>query len=297
MPTTTTITGPYNSRTDHGNKVMNAAGVNKILRYPLNIGESTSPAIMFNISEALYNNHGSVATDLNQHIALYVVPGVSFNDNIQYEDRSSGMAGSFKGAAVNVDEIKKAATAFGSSAAGKALLVGVGASAAAKATALLPDKAKQTVGTMIPAGLGGAIGNVASGYVDEQSKKHQSVLKENPFITFKGVGLREWSFSWSFIPESKEESDSVKQIIYTFRKSMYPKNEDWTLKFPEVFSIEFVNAEFPKMPEVALQSCNVVYNKDSNSFFKENDEPVRVDMTLNFRELMPIYRSHIEMGY
>ena len=199
------------------------------------------------------------------------------------------MAGSYKGAAVNAEEIIKAGTAFGSSQAGKALTIGAGAG--------LVSKAAGKAAGVISAGLGAAIGNVASGLMDEQSKKHQSVLKENPFITFKGVGLREWQFAWSFIPESKEESDSVKQIIHTFRKSMYPKNEDWTLKFPEVFDIEFVNAKFPKMPEVALQSCNVVYNKDSNSFFKENDEPVRVDMTLSFRELMPIYRSHVEMGY
>ena len=63
MPSTT-ITGSYNSRTAHGKKAMerfdNAGGVAKILRYPLNIGESTSPAIMFNIHEAIYNNDGSV---------------------------------------------------------------------------------------------------------------------------------------------------------------------------------------------------------------------------------------------
>jgi hypothetical protein len=266
-----------------------APTASKILRYPLNIGESTSPAIMFNIHKANYKGDGSTSLDLNQHIALYVVPGVSFNDNIQYEDRSSGLAGSYKGAAVNAEEIMKAAEAFGGSPAGKALTIGAGAG--------LVSKAMGKAGGVISAGVGAAVGNVATGILDERTKKHQSVLKENPFITFKGVGLREWQFAWSFIPESKEESESVKQIISTFRMSMYPTNEDWTLKFPEVFSIEFVNAKFPKMPEVALQSCSVVYNKDSNSFFKENDEPVRVDMTLNFRELMPIYRSHVEMGY
>lgn len=275
--------------TTGGKKAMESGGVDKILRYPLNIGESTSSAIMFNIHKAKYNNDGSTGLDLNQHIALYVVPSVSFNDNIQYEDRSSGLVGSFKGAAVNAEEIIKAGTAFGSSSAGKALFIGAGAAIASKAAGKAAGIAS--------VGLGAAIGNVASGLMDEQAKKHQSVLKENPFITFKGVGLREWQFAWSFIPESKEESESVKQIISTFRKSMYPTNEDWTLKFPEVFSVEFVNAKFPKMPEIALQSCNIVYNKDSNSFFKENDEPVRVDMTLNFRELMPIYKSHVEMGY
>jgi len=262
----------------------------KILRYPLNIGQSTSPAIMFSSHTATYGKaDDSIIKDLGYHIALHVVPGVSFNDNIQYEERSGGVIGSIldsggkfdlslEGLKGGAKDIMDGGSALISTPAGK---VAVGA----------------VIAKNVGLAAGGIAGTVIAGGLDELTKKTQVVLRENPFITFKGVGLREWSFSWAFIPESREESLVVKDIIRNFRKSMYPKKSPFTLNFPEVFDIEFINAQFPKMPEVALQSCSVVYNKDSNSFFKENDEPVRVDMTLNFRELMPIYRSHVEKGY
>jgi hypothetical protein len=131
----------------------------------------------------------------------------------------------------------------------------------------------------------------------KNTKTTQQVMRQNPFITFKSVGLREWSFTWSFIPTSEKESSAAKAIIHKFRTAMYPVEHTWSLGFPMVFHIQYINAEFPKMPEVALTSCSVDYNKDSSSFFMHNNEPVRMDMSLSFKELMPINKSHIEEGY
>jgi hypothetical protein len=251
-----------------------------ILRYPLSIGQSKAPAILFNIHKATYKNDGGgVNVNSNSHIALYMTQGLNMKDSIDYEDRASGAAGSLMDSKfeMSVDGIMKGVQGLAGSDVGKGLLVG----AITKSL-----------------GIGaGALSYVATGALDEKSKTHQQVLRQNPFVTFKGVGLREWSFTWSFIPESADESRAAKAIIHKFRMAMYPVKNDLTLSFPMVFNIEYINAVFPKMPEVALTSCSVDYNKDSNSFFMQNNEPVRMDMSLTFKELMPIYNEHIAQGY
>jgi|LWDU01.1.fsa_nt_gi hypothetical protein len=259
-----------------------------ILRYPLSIGQSNAPAILFNIHKAQYNNSGTgVNVNSDSHIALYMTQGLNMKDSMQYEDRASGIAGSFIDAKfeMSLDGIKKAVSDITDAAkAGATSSIGKGVLAAGSARLL---------------GIGptAALVPIIGGALDESTKKTQHVLTENPFITFKGVGLREWSFTWSFIPESEDESRAAKAIIHKFRVAMYPEKNTWTLGFPMVFNIEYINAEFPKMPEVALTSCSVDYNKDSNSFFMQNNEPVRMDMSLTFKELMPIYQKHIKQGY
>lgn len=255
-------------------------GKGAILRYPLSIGQSKAPAILFNIHKPTYKVHGGgVNVSSEEHIALYMVPGISMKDSINYEDRSSGVIGSLMDSKFEFSAagLKKGLKGVTSSNAGKAAAVGVGA---------------KLLGP-----LGAAAGYVATGYFDEKSKDDQQALRTNPFVTFKGVGLREWSFTWSFIPTSEKESSAAKAIIHKFRSAMYPVEHAFTLGFPDVFQIEYINAEFPKMPEVSLTSCSVDYNKDSSSFFMHNNEPVRMDMSLSFKELMPINKSHIEEGY
>lgn len=251
-----------------------------ILRYPLSIGQSKAPAILFNIHKATYKqNGGGVNVNSDTHIALYMTQGLQMTDNIEYEDRASGALGSLMDSKfeMTLNGIRKGVQGLAGSDVGKALAVGA-----------ITKSAGITAG---------ALGYIATGALDEKTKTHQQVLRQNPFVTFKGVGLREWAFTWSFIPESIDESLAAKLIIHKFRKAMYPIQNPLTLSFPNVFQIEYINAEFPKMPEVALTSCSVEYNKDSNSFFMHNNEPVRMDMSLTFKELMPIHQAHIAEGY
>lgn len=303
----------------------------KILRFPLNVGESDTPAILFNVVRAKYGKEppqmiarakgaltgavgkvsavagkklteilsdvsastqkASLKASVEEHIALYMVPGFSHTDQMTYEDRASGIGGSmmmngkFPGSEGIKDILKGA---IGSSGA-KTASVALGA----------------TLGSMLGGNTGlatvagGMAGNVIGGGLDELTKETQSVLRENPFITFKSVGLREWQLNWLFTPQSKQESDVVKEIIKTFRTAMYPSKDDggYTLSFPDVFDIRFKNADLPKMPEVAVTNCSVTYNKNSNVFFTSSNAPTEIQMSLSLKELMPIYQHHIKEGY
>jgi LEA14-like dessication related protein len=137
------------------------------------------------------------------------------------------------------------------------------------------------------------------GGLDEFKKTTQTVMNENPFITFAGTGLRTFSFTYLMVPESEGEVKSIYDIILYFREHMYPeKVGEMALSFPNVFGIEFKNVAYPKMPECALTDVEITYNKNSASFFVGPEGyPVQVDMTLSFKELMPIYKQHIRKGF
>jgi|SaaInlV_150m_DNA_3_1039698.scaffolds.fasta_scaffold07736_3 hypothetical protein len=259
----------------------------KILRYPLGIGDNKSPVIVFHIHKAQYSLRG-VSTTVGSHIALHMVKGFQAGDSLNYTDRQSGIAGS-----VMMNGLPSSEEAKNSI---KAML---GEESFKEVTSL----AGTAAGGMIGGGSGAVIGNIVSQSLGnmavEQLKNTQQVFTENPFITFQGVNLRSWAFPWTFHPSSKEESQAVKQIIQRFREAMYPArtNNGLTLQFPMVFNIEILNANLPKMPEVALVSLNVTYNGTSNSYFLDTDEPTEVALNLEFKELMPIYKNHVKEGY
>jgi hypothetical protein len=53
----------------------------------------------------------------------------------------------------------------------------------------------------------------------------------------------------------------------------------------------------PKLPEVFLESCNVSFNPNSMSYFKQGNRPVEIVMALAFKELQPITRENINEGF
>ena len=269
----------------------------KIMRYPHNIGGDVSPFMMFHAHRAFYDVDGSgggIKTNVENHVALYLPIGFQTRDSMSYKDEQSGLAGGMykemkSGTSGSIKKnMKDTLSAAGTSELGKNLATGGVAALGHKSGGLA---------AMI---LGGSlIGGAISGVVDEIKKETQTVLNENPFITFSGTGLRSFSFTYLMVPESEGEVKSIYDIILFFREHMYPaKVGEMALSFPNVFGIEFKNVAYPKMPECALTDVEITYNKNSASFFiGPEGYPVQVDMTLSFKELMPIYKQHIRKGF
>jgi len=118
----------------------------------------------------------------------------------------------------------------------------------------------------------------------------------SPFMTFGGVNLRQFSWTFLFYPETATEAANCSAIVRWFRKHMYPAQlggpMGFALKYPPVFNIIFENAHYPRLPELALEDVSVTYNKNAPSFFND-DTPVQFEMSLSFKELTPLYKNHI----
>ena len=127
---------------------------------------------------------------------------------------------------------------------------------------------------------------------------------------FRGVNLREFSFSFKFIARSAAEADQIEQIIKTLRTRAYPdivnlidkdNNVSMGYSYPDLFEIVVRHEPTGKrvgqrMKFCFLRSVATSYNSSSMAFHKDG-QPVEIDLSLNFVEEHTLVRRVIEAGF
>lgn len=135
------------------------------------------------------------------------------------------------------------------------------------------------------------------------SRATGQVLNPNLELLFSGVNLRDFRFTFDFAPREPAESQMVKDIIRTFKKSMAPKTTNASgqslgaglfISAPDVFQLTFKtgNQDHPflyKMKPCALVNMGVNYTASGPYATYADATPVHMQMTLQFSELNPIY--------
>ena len=131
-------------------------------------------------------------------------------------------------------------------------------------------------------------------------------VNPNTRTLFTGVGIRQFSFQFKFIPTSQAESIIVEKIIRHLREQAYPEvfdvgdeNLPIGYKFPKVFKISFKHrkqvAKIPKLEFCYLRQVQHVYNPTGPSFHVDG-RPNEVDVTLLFSEIRALNRKDIQRG-
>jgi len=131
-----------------------------------------------------------------------------------------------------------------------------------------------------------------------------TVLNPNIGAMFKSPGLRPFTFTFNFLPNSKKESLVVKNIIKYFRKAAYPridKEASFLYKVPDTFSIQHLyegveNENLIKIAQCACTGVDVIYNQN-NTAFHEDGAPVEINLTVSFQEIRTLDENHINKGF
>lgn len=144
------------------------------------------------------------------------------------------------------------------------------------------------------------------GAVDVQAAlSARSGTSLNPFkeVVFESVDFRSFAFKYKFLPKSKQESESVKEIIRLFKFHMHPEMSEGKLFFiyPAEFQITYFygpdqNSYFHRFAPCALESMEVSYGGETFTSFKDGN-PTEVNLTLTFRELEILTKKMINQGY
>ena len=159
---------------------------------------------------------------------------------------------------------------------------------------------------MIPASLGGGID-----VQDFLRRQRGVIINPNMEFLFKGPSLREFAFTYTFVPRNQKESEQVKQIIRLFKKSMAPKRNIGNafggdqffggfLSSPDIFKLSYRsgNIEHPflnKFKFCALVDMGVNYTRAAEGYVSYDDgTPIVTSMTLRFSELTPIYSEDFD---
>ncbi len=157
---------------------------------------------------------------------------------------------------------------------------------------------KQNAGTIDWAGVLGEGAKSAAGIAGLTGR----VLAQS-FMAYSGPGYRSHSFEFSLKPESKDDSTEIENIVKFFKENSAPMQGNVSelarlYKVPNVFNITFEpNAGLHKIKPSALETIEVKYGGEKYNIFKDDQMPVQVDISLNFKELEILNKEDVVGGF
>ena len=235
-------------------------------------------------------------TRITDSIALYLPANVSDNTSAGYDGAETGIlgliaagGGAFMDAMGNQDYAAAAGTLVG----------GVKA---------ISQQALKTVGAE-------AVSLATAGTVDADSIARLGAKAfgqaENPFIEmmFKQMGLRDFTYDFTFSPRNQKESEEVQSIIRMFRFHMAPELKGANhryLTLPSTFDIHYMyqynlesgreNNFYSKISTCVLAGVDVDYTPGGVKSFADGS-PTQITMGLSFKETELLTKEKINAGY
>jgi hypothetical protein len=122
-------------------------------------------------------------------------------------------------------------------------------------------------------------------------------------LMFEGIGRREFSYEFTFIPKDVAEAEIIKNIVYEFKYHMASNYTDGTfreMEIPSFFNIAYMhkgaeNTHLNKISTCALEGMDVSYGADRFVAY-EDGRPQTTKISLKFKELEIITKSAIAAG-
>ena len=133
----------------------------------------------------------------------------------------------------------------------------------------------------------------------------------NPFmeVIFEKVGMRTFSYNFTFSPRNAAETEDVQKIIKMFRFHMLPELQGANERFltlPSTFDIHYMyqmkaevaneNQFYSKIATCVLNGVDVDYTPNGVKSFASG-APTQIKMGLNFMETEMLTKQHVDKGY
>lgn len=228
----------------------------------------------------------------DQYVEIYMPEGIVYGGSVQYKGVDLGRAGALGVSALQTG--KNPLTAMLNSGV-TTLARGLKGAANSASTNLAVNQILQNFSSDdFDTTIVKKVANVAS----------QVTVNPNTRQTFEHVDTRSFSFSFTMIPTSKNESMAIKDIVKFFRTQLYPESIDEAgismgYKYPERFYIHMMyegKRVFHKIKPAYLTAAEVKYNGGKQVFFNEGDEvePYQTELTLSFTESTQLVRQDIK---
>ena len=217
-------------------------------------------------------------------IGLYMPPAVNVKYNMDYSEGEIGVMGE---ALYGLFKDYQAGASFESGA----------------------NKAAGTMGSGLQKMGVGMIDKFLPGAKDLYAIDQGAIMTPRTEMMFRGTGRRSFSFTFTFIPKSANETAVVHAIIKEFKVGMSPSFRGGgavrEMTIPDLFSIRYmhVNAEnlyINKIGKCYLRSMDVNYGGDKFVTYNADDlgaPPQKTTISLDFQEIEIMDRSNVEDGY
>ena len=123
-----------------------------------------------------------------------------------------------------------------------------------------------------------------------------AILNPNQELLFSGPTLRNFSFTFQFVPRHQVEAQTVRSIIKAFKRNMAPKGSGGSfLKTPNIFEITYEGKASKYLNRIklcALTNVATDYSAGLESWSTYQDgAPVSMSIALSFTELLPVFNE------
>ena len=239
-------------------------------------------------------------------IALYMPTDISINDSVVYNEESRKAFGAIEQftSGGGLSNFYDPSVLAGPGAIATGIAAG-GYVAARKAFSPVMDKVVQEgvikgfmkkLGPLFGGLTGAAIATTVS---PEMQRNTGELMNPNEYIAYQSTAMRSFTFNWTFLPDNPTESQQTAAIIKQFRKAAHATRQDFLmLTVPNHIVVSFHGAsDMIQLPPVVIEAVNVTYNPNAASFFKHNNSPVEVGLSLTLKEITPLYRDDIDQGF
>ena len=128
------------------------------------------------------------------------------------------------------------------------------------------------------------------------ARSEGAVLNPNQELLFSGPTLRNFSFTFQFVPRHQVEAQTVRGIIKAFKRNMAPKGSGGPfLKTPNIFEISYegkANKYLNRIKLCALTNVATDYSAGLESWSTYQDgAPISMSIALSFTELLPVFNE------
>jgi len=171
------------------------------------------------------------------------------------------------------------------------------------------NRAVGTAGTgLVKMGVG-MIDKVIPGAKDLYAIENGTIITPRTEMMFRGIGRRSFSFSFTFIPKGRTESEIVHKIVKEFKVGMTPSfkvaGSTREMTIPDVFSIRYMhinkdNKYINKIGKCYLKTMDVTYGGDKFVTYNVDDmgaPPQKTTISLAFQELEVLDRANMMDDY
>ena len=150
----------------------------------------------------------------------------------------------------------------------------------------------------------GKVVGVDEGAVGVLQKK---IMAPNKNTAFNGNNMRTFTFTFTLIARSKDDTDTMHNMHRVFRRYTYAgssaDNPNVVLEYPPVWKIRFIQSNgydvfveskyMPKIFSCYLKSFDCTFNREQ-SMFRTDGSPFDMTFSLNFQETRVLTRHDID---
>ena len=114
-----------------------------------------------------------------------------------------------------------------------------------------------------------------------------AIPNPHPTVFFKGLDLRNFDWTWKFVPRSELEAATIGAILRIIKQNILPKNGGTFMDYPNlvqprIFPESGLWGEFKR---AAIKNFSLNFTGEGTSAFFVNGDPVSIICNIQFQEI------------